>query len=268
VIFESGRGGPGMDWIALQKEVARYTRACWYDRAGYGWSDPAPFPHPASAIAEDLHGLLRNAGVAPPYVLVGFSFGGICVRVYADKYRSDVAGMVLMDSTHIDEREPITPLGGGYLPYIPRLIPTVAQVLRPVGFLRLAFPKSELTPFEPRTLAESFKEMDYESLLEARAVRSLGDIPLLVLTAGRHRINPPDNPGDARKQRIWEAHWIEAQQQLARLSTRGEQRVFPDASHNLLHDRPREVLDAIHEVVREARASALHNTPARQKPAR
>jgi pimeloyl-ACP methyl ester carboxylesterase len=254
VIFESGRGGPGKDWTPFQRQVAAYTRACWYDRAGYGWSDAAPFPHPASAIAEDLHRLLRKAGIAPSYVLVGFSFGGICVRVYADKYREEVAGMVLVDSTHFDEREPITPPGGGYLPYFPRLLPTLAKMLRPIGFLRMFMPRRDLTPFEPRTMAESFKELDYESSLQARAVRNLGDLPLIVLTAGRHRITPPDNVADARRQRFWEAHWIEAQEQLARLSTRGAQRVFPEASHNLARDRPWEVLDAIQEVVMQARA--------------
>jgi len=256
VIFESGRGGPGMDWIRAQHQVAGYTRACWYDRAGYGWSDAAPFPHPASAITEDLHRLLAKADIAPPYVLVGFSFGGICVRVFTDRYRPEVAGLVLVDSTHVDERERLTPLGDGYLPYFPRLLPALAQVLRPIGFLRMFMPRRELTPFEPRTLAESFKEMDYESLLEARAVRNLGDLPLIVLTAGRHRITPPDNPVDARRQRTWEANWIEAQQQLARLSTRGEQRVFPEAGHNLMRDRPWEVLDAIREVVAKARRPA------------
>ena len=254
VIFESGSGGPGKDWTRFQRQVSAYTRACWYDRAGYGWSDPAPFPHPASAIAGDLHRLLRKAGVAPPYVLVGFSFGGICVRVYADKFRQEVAGIVLVDSTHVDERQPITPAGGGYLPYFPRLFPTVAQILRPLGVLRLFMPRREVTPFEPRTMAESFKELLYESELEARAVRNLGDVPLIVLTAGRHRINPPESPEDARAQRSWEAHWIQAQQQLARLSTRGEQRIFPDASHNLPHDRPQELLAAIREVVTETRA--------------
>jgi pimeloyl-ACP methyl ester carboxylesterase len=255
VIFESGSGGPGMSWRRAQQEVAGYTRACWYDRAGYGWSDAAPFPHPASAVAQDLHRLLRNAGIAPPYVLVGFSFGGICVRVFADRFRPEVAGLVLVDSTHVDESEPIRPPGGGWLPYFPSLQPVLAQILLPIGVLRIMRPRKELTPFEPRTMAESTKELLYESLFEARAVRSLGDIPLIVLTAGRHRINAPENPTQARAQRDWEARWIAAQRQLAQLSTRGEQRVFPEASHNLLRDRPREVMKAIHDVVAQVRAN-------------
>ncbi len=253
VIFESGRGGPGLIWTPLQQQVARYTRACWYDRAGYGWSDPAPFPHPASAIAADLHLLLRRAGVPPPYVLVGASFGGICVRIYAREYPKSVAGMVLVDSTHIDQRRPIDPPGGGYLPYFPAFAPALAPLLEPFGVVRLSMPRAEITPFEPRTIVESLKEMGYESLLEARAVRTLGDIPLVVMTAGRHRVNPPENPADARRQIVREREWMEAQQQLAELSSRGEQWRYPDAGHNLVRERPQDVLAAIAYVVGRVR---------------
>jgi pimeloyl-ACP methyl ester carboxylesterase len=253
LILENGAGGAGMYWASFQREVARYTRVCWYDRAGYGWSDPAPFPHPATAIVDDLHRLLKNAGERPPYVLAGISFGGLCVRVYAQQYPAEVTGMVLIDSSHVDEADAIQPPGGGFFPYFPRLIPTLAQLLRPVGVLRLVLRNDLLSAFEPRTFVESTKEMFYESQIEARAVHSVGDIPLIVLTAGRHRINPPENPIEARQQLAWEKKWIEAQKQLTRLSTHSQQRVFPDADHNLLRDRPREVLDAIHDVVLDAR---------------
>jgi pimeloyl-ACP methyl ester carboxylesterase len=162
--------------------------------------------------------------------------------------------LVLLDSTHVDEREPIHPPGDGWLPRFPRFEPALASVLWHVGFLRLTMRKGELTPFEPRSFAEAMKELDYESLLEARSVKSLGAMPLLVLTAGRHRVNPPENPVEVIQQTRFEARWIEAQQQLARLSARGEQRVFPEAGHNLMKDRPRDVLDAIQDVVAQARA--------------
>jgi len=254
VIFENGSGGSGMDWAAFQREVSGYARACWYDRAGQGWSDPAPFPHPASAIADDLHRLLAKVNVRPPYVLVGLSSGGIVTRVYAQRYPSDVAGMVLVDSSHNDENEPITPPGGGYFPYFPKGFSVLGQILQPIGVIRLILPRGTLGPFSALEFAESLKEeMVYESRLEARAVRSLGDIPLIVMTAGRHRLNPPDNPIQARLQNDREAAWIEAQKQLVRLSTRGEQRVFPEARHNLLLDRPKDVLEAMRDVVNRAR---------------
>lgn len=253
VIFESGRGGPGIGWSPIQKEIAATTRACWYDRAGYGWSDSSPLLHPASAVADDLHKLVQGFGVAPPYVLVGASFGGIDVRVYGKMFPRDVAGMVLVDSTHVDERQSITPPGGGYLPYFPRLFPTVAQILKHTGALRLLvnLPKS---PFEPRTFAEAIKELDYESSLEARSVRSLGDIPLLVLTATRHSLSAPESLFEVRRRRAAEAANVEAQKQLAALSTRGRQIVLPDTDHGIQYQRPEVVIQAIKDVVDEVRS--------------
>jgi pimeloyl-ACP methyl ester carboxylesterase len=253
VIFESGRGGPGINWSRLQRDVAAYTRACWYDRAGYGWSDPAPFPHPASAVADDLHVLLTKASIPAPYVLVGFSFGGLTSRVFARRHPEGLAGMVLVDSSMVVPNEVLEPPTGSYLPYYPALLPAIARVAASIGLARLVMPPESVNVFEPRTIVESMKEMDYESMLESLQVTDLGDLPLIVLTAGRHRITPPDNPIDARRERMLEANWVEGQRRLARLSTRGEQRVFPDAGHNLPIERPQAVRDAIREIVTRTR---------------
>src|ERR1700753_3392023 len=92
-IFSSGAGGPavvletasgvGLEWDRVQSEAAKLTRTCWYDRAGMGWSDPGPYPRTAEAIAKDLHALLERANISPPFVLAGFSFGGLPLREYA-----------------------------------------------------------------------------------------------------------------------------------------------------------------------------------------
>jgi pimeloyl-ACP methyl ester carboxylesterase len=103
VVFESGGAGPGLEWESLQTEVAKFTQACWYDRAGEGWSDPGPFPRTSVAIASDLHELLKRAGVPPSYVFTGASIGGLNSRVYGGLYPNEVAGMVLIDSAHEDE---------------------------------------------------------------------------------------------------------------------------------------------------------------------
>src|SRR6266481_3807571 len=81
VILESA-GGPGYFWTDIQPQIAKFTTACWYDRAGEGWSDPGPFPRTSASIAADLHELLKRAGVPPPYLLVGASVGGLNSRVY------------------------------------------------------------------------------------------------------------------------------------------------------------------------------------------
>src|SRR5262249_5997092 len=102
VILESA-GGPGYFWTHIQPEIAKFTTACWYDRAGEGWSESGPFPRTSVAIATDLHELLHRASIPAPYVLVGWSFGGLNVRVYNGLFPQDVAGLVLVDSAHEDE---------------------------------------------------------------------------------------------------------------------------------------------------------------------
>lgn len=100
VIFESGISASCLNWTEIRGEVARFSRACAYDRAWLGWSDSADSPRVASQLVTELHALLASSGVLQPYILVGHSFGGLLVRMYAAKYPSDVAGLVLVDPLH------------------------------------------------------------------------------------------------------------------------------------------------------------------------
>jgi pimeloyl-ACP methyl ester carboxylesterase len=102
VILESGLANMSADWANVQPLVAKGTRVCAYDRAGIAWSDPGPQPRDPGQIAGELHTLLGRAGIAGPYVLVGQSFGGLYVRMYAARYPDEVAGMVLVDASHPD----------------------------------------------------------------------------------------------------------------------------------------------------------------------
>jgi pimeloyl-ACP methyl ester carboxylesterase len=97
VIFESGISASSLNWRFLHAEIARFTRACAYDRAWLGWSDPAATPRVASQLVEELHALLEAASVPPPYILAGHSFGGLLVQSYAAAYPDHVAGLVLID---------------------------------------------------------------------------------------------------------------------------------------------------------------------------
>jgi pimeloyl-ACP methyl ester carboxylesterase len=266
VVFDSGAGGPGLRWAYVQREVSRFARACWYDRAGYGWSDSGPYPRDSIAIARDLHGLLRAAAIAPPYVLVGASFGGFNVRVFNGLYGNNVAGMVLVDSSHVDESEPIYPPSAAQA----RAELIIAQVLRQVGLLRVLMDRDPGAPpvgmtraewaiansFEPRTLAENAKEPFARSAQEARAAGRLADRPLIVLTAGRPS-GLAANPVQARQFLAGQKHWIEIQKQLARLSTRGKQVVVENSRHCIQCDAPEAVIAAVREVVTAARANTV-----------
>lgn len=97
VVFESGFTGEWYLWLAIQWAVSEYARTLVYERAGIGRSSPGTVPHTADSIATDLHALLETSGFEPPYVLVGHSAGGLFVRVFAHKYPSEVAAIVLID---------------------------------------------------------------------------------------------------------------------------------------------------------------------------
>lgn len=100
MVMDSGFPASSLTWTYIQPEVAKFTRASSYDRAGLGWSDAGPMPRTSRQIVEELHALLRNAQVEAPYVLVGHSFGTLTVRLYASTYLDEVAGIVLLDPIH------------------------------------------------------------------------------------------------------------------------------------------------------------------------
>ena len=109
VVFDAALGGSSLSWTYVQPAVAGFTTACAYDRAGFGWSDAGPMPRTAERIAAELHEMLATAGVPPPYVLVGHSFGGLTVRAYVERHPGEVAGLVFVDPAHPEEwREPST----------------------------------------------------------------------------------------------------------------------------------------------------------------
>ncbi len=103
VVLDAALGGSSVSWSWVQPEIARLTRVCSYDRAGYGWSDPGPLPRTAGRMAEELRTLLERGGVPPPFVLVGHSFGGLIMRIFAARYRDEVCGLVLVDAAHPED---------------------------------------------------------------------------------------------------------------------------------------------------------------------
>jgi pimeloyl-ACP methyl ester carboxylesterase len=267
VVFDSGAGAPGYSWSNIQPEIAKFTRACWYDRAGEGWSDAGPFPRTSAANAQDLHELLRRAGVAPPYILVGHSYGGLNARVYNGMYPNEVAGMVLVDSAHEDEskRAPKFMLGKTLPKSLWYPLHLLTQAALRVGLIRL-FNSSPALPADPaqRTRSQILAALrqqpkavatlsDYvtspESYAQAHAAAGLGDKPLIVLTRGKPP-SPSGNPEMDRESAAYEQVWIhEMQPQLVRLSTRGRQVIVSKSGHGIPEEAPEAVIDAVREVL-------------------
>ncbi|MFL6210575.1 MAG: alpha/beta hydrolase [Pyrinomonadaceae bacterium] len=273
VILDAGAGEPGYAWAHIQPELAKFTRACWYDRAGEGWSDPGPFPRTSAANARDLHELLQRAGVPQPYVLVGHSYGGLNARVYDGLYPNEVAGMILVDAAHEDEpkRAPQFMLGHTLPRYLWRPLHLVSQVALRVGLVRLLTSTTPL-PADPaqRTRAQIIAALrqqpkavatlaDYvtapESYAEAHAADGLGDRPLIVLTRGKSP-SPSGDPEMDRQSAAYEQVWMhELQPQLARLSTRGRQVIVGESGHQIPEETPSVIVEAVREVVLLARAN-------------
>jgi pimeloyl-ACP methyl ester carboxylesterase len=103
VIMEAGLNDFSVLWALAQPEVMKFTRVCTYDRAGLGWSDPSPHPRSSESMVDELHRLLSRAEIKGPYVLVGHSFGGLLMRLFAHHHPAEVRGIVLVDSAHEEQ---------------------------------------------------------------------------------------------------------------------------------------------------------------------
>lgn len=103
IVLDAALGGSSLSWSLVQPELAKLTRVCSYDRAGFGWSEAGPMPRTAGRAADELRTLLDRDAVHPPYVVVGHSFGGLVALIFAHRYRSDTAGLVLVDPAHAED---------------------------------------------------------------------------------------------------------------------------------------------------------------------
>ena len=253
VILEAANGGMSAHWAQVQQEVARATRVCAYDRAGLGWSEPGPEPRDAKQVSSELLALLTNAaGIEGPYVLVGHSYGGLYARMYATRYSDEVAGVVLVDSSH-PEQFTRSPEGRAMYERARRL-GAILPILTRLGVIRLSnyFPAHPDLPQHQRAQIEAFNSSTQhlvttteefratpETAAQVRASGSLGDKPLAVISAGEQ---PPG--------------WLEMQEELAALSPNSIHRVVDGATHeSLLYERrdARVTSAAIDQVVEAVR---------------
>jgi pimeloyl-ACP methyl ester carboxylesterase len=268
VILESGLGTMSADWANVQPEVAKTTRVCAYDRAGTGWSEPGPEPRDPHQIARELHTLLGDAGIDGPYVLVGQSFGGLYVRMYADLYPKEVAGMVLVDASHPDmwsrmPREVAATLKPsawqvGTMTFLTRL-----GVFRLTGgdMAECGLPAHQCKQEQAYRRSTNYRVTWGQEMLapdrdaQVRATGNLGDKPLVVLSAGDHERDLAAGVSPAALARF-ERTWHNLQSELAALSTDSTYLVVEGAGHSTLQtDRQdaRVTSAVIEEVVQAAR---------------
>ena len=228
VVMDSGLGDTMETWADVWPGVKSFTRVCVYDRAGLGKSDPGPTPRTSQRIVDELHGLLVIARVQGPYVLVGHSFGGLNVRLYAADHPDQVAGLVLVEATHED-------------------YPQREKSLRSLADRRRIETSLGLAPAAARS--------EYESLAasagQVRAARRLPDVPVVVITAAHC----------CETEALTKA-WMELQKDLVGLSPQARQVIAERSGHYVPFDQPELIVDSLREMVASVRASVKKKSPA------
>ena len=283
VLFDSGLADSTIAWLKVQGEVAKVTRACSYDRAGLGFSDPRTGESDTKAIVADIHALLLAAKIGTPILFVGHSMAGLDALLLQATWPKDVAGAVLVDPSFADQFD--TSAAAAIAAGAP---PTMRQVsldgyhkdiarLRECAALPVPLPDdcahadTRLSPSmaafqkarESRPSYLITNASEYANMLpdadgkgadqkelEAAAL-GFGDKPLVVLTHGV----APDYPGLTPAQNAaMEKAWMAGHDKLAALSTRGSNTVVPDSHHSIQRDHPEAVIEAINKALAEIRA--------------
>ena len=250
VVVDTGLGAISLEWSHIQKAIAKHTRICLYDRAGYGHSEPGPLPRTSSYIVDELYKLLTQAKIKGPYILVGHSFGGYTMQLFASRYPQLTAGVVLVDSSHMNQYSrffappinvktaPTNNLGRLSIVSfaMPSLHPNLPEDVRDeVMMLMLRQPMRYAMAYEFYNFRQSANEVKHGG--------KFPDIPLIVLTRGK-RVYPESQKGDLMKEL-----WMQLQSELAELSHYSAHIIAKKSGHYIHLDQPQLVIDAILMIV-------------------
>jgi pimeloyl-ACP methyl ester carboxylesterase len=265
VVMDAGGGAPSIAWGLVPSEIAKLTRVCTYDRAGFGWSDPnLRTPRSSQQSVDELHLLLTKAEINPPYILVGHSLGGVNMRLYASQYPEDVVGLMLVDSSHENQMTSELWRRTKMLSWLYQVLRVVSQVgvLRFIGEMNL-LPilegiKQEIQkyPLEVQALFDAFKSFCYrpdywatasselanikQSFEEVRSVTSLGSLPLIVLSQG----SKDSKMSDERFQQ-----WASLQLDLTKLSSNSQRVIAENSGHLVQLDQPELVISEVQRLI-------------------
>ena len=249
IILDSGAGGFSLEWRNIQYSLAQYARVCAYDRAGYGWSDMGPLPRTTKRIVHELHTLLQNAGIHGPYIIVGHSFGGFTAQYFARYFDDEIAGLVLVDSSH---EEQVYRLPENGKDVVRRSLHQDRSNTVTKSILHEHFPEEEAAVAQQLMQRWSamltWREEMANYALSSRELRDVHhgpilEIPIVVLSRGK-RVWPDTPYGDAM-----EAAWKELQNELNYMSHNSSHFIAENSGHVIHLDEPELVVDAIHDVL-------------------
>lgn len=241
IVMDAGVGNNSLDWQIVQPKLAEFSQAISYDRAGYGWSDIGQAPRSTERIVEELHTLLHNAGIEPPYLLVGHSFGGIHVRLFAEKYPEETVGLVLVDSSH-----PEMIAQRNTKPELRRL--KNVQHFQRIGLVRMMLKRSL---YQTNHLSEEAKKqyLAFNLLNSSNTIREAEplfrdgidlpksvDIPITIVS----RVKDEEISGERK--------WSEYQHKLSELSPQAKHIHAETINHWIALTEPDTVVNAIREM--------------------
>lgn len=248
VVFDAGLSCCSLDWCTIQPEISKIARTVSFDRAGYGWSSPSNEPYTSKDVVEDLSYLLDELKLTPPYVLVGHSFGGLNMRLFAGKYPEKVASLILVDAVHENRylsqewdsvrqkthQKNLQVFRFGYLTSgigLPKLLKqAVGRKYLPEPFHEYA----RYIGFHPNSYEAVYKEF-LQSEKSAMQIKKAGVLPEgLAVT-----VISSNNPDPI---------WIEHQNSLCKL-TKNTRQIKTNHSHSIHLENPKLVIDVIKEAV-------------------
>ncbi len=267
IVLEAGAGTNGsLHFAQVQPEIAKSHRVCSYDRAGMMWSERRDGTRSAMRTVDDLHSLLEIATEPPPYVMVGYSMGGLFIRVFAERYPQEVVGMLFVEPSHPEQSERGASIEGND-PYeysqwthLKLRVQVETGVARLFGILDDPDPSitamivNDFTPYGVVTyLEQELARQDLDA--EAAAASAFDDMPIIVLT-GELQIIPatPEeaadmSPDEVRIWNEWADLWYQLHAEIAELSTNSEHRVIDGSGHSMSREVPDAVIRGVHDVV-------------------
>lgn len=280
IVLDMGIGGNNLYWYEVQTEIAKFAHVVSFDRAGLGWSDRSPNPRSSYNIIEETRNLLMAAGLKGPFIFVGHSFGGLNARIYAKKYPKEVAGIILVDSSHEEQNKDL-PKSKFFMNQIldkTYLHPLIAGLSR-IGFIRLyRFLSSDNKNFKPEiyeaskakessnkfidTLLEEWGMFDKNLEYTKRFDYSLGNLPLTVITASMDISKEAcDLHGHYDMERCKYAYkiWHELQGDLVKRSTNSKQILARKSAHIIHQYEPELIVEAAREMIKHIN-DRLQNT--------
>lgn len=240
VLIDAGLGDDSSDWFDIQNQSSLDTRTCVFDRPGYGWSDAGPQPRNSLIISNEISKLVQKAKIPGPFVLVGHSFGGYNMRVFAANHPNQIAGMVLVDASHESQYEKLNI-------NLPKLIDRKGNILILPKSSDLISEKAQALRERAIHAARAEISALYQSSLQVKRYHDIPRVPLVVISRG---LSEWKNREDAEAR---EKIWVELQQDLWKLSPLS-QHIFANYSGHDIHlDQPELIVAAIADVVNMSR---------------